>query len=94
MVVQCEVTLQVTVRHVGPPPNWKTLGGIPEKDEDYPVKEKDGSAYWYKMMYTPDYGRFEDIPKDYNVKVRNISLYCCSQYRGEMCSLGNDNSFY
>lgn len=54
------------------------LGGTPEKDEDYPVKEKDGTTYWYKMMYTPEFGRFEDIPKDYNAKVRHSDYIVCT----------------
>lgn len=55
---------QVTVHYIPPPPNWKSLGGVPEAEDDYPVKEDDGCSYWYKMMYTSDFGRFEDVSKD------------------------------
>ncbi|XP_063841265.1 LOW QUALITY PROTEIN: DNA (cytosine-5)-methyltransferase PliMCI-like [Scylla paramamosain] len=103
LINDCEDTLidaimkKVTVQYVGPPPNWKILGGIPERDEDYPVNEKDGTIYWYKMMYTPEFGRFEDLPKDYNIKAtdeQKSHRYCSScanlekAEKRELCVLG------
>ncbi|KAG0729876.1 DNA (cytosine-5)-methyltransferase 1 [Chionoecetes opilio] len=62
---------KVTVQYVEPPHNWKELGGIPEPESDYPIRDHDGTAYWYKMMYQAECGRFEDVPKDIHTKVRD-----------------------
>ena len=58
--------------HYKAPDNWKELGGIPDPEQHYPIKNEDGLHFWYQMMYHSQSARFEQIPEGEEVKFQYI----------------------